>query len=141
MFSRQFPGQGGGLNSSHRTLIRKRGFIVLPFDKSSDASDYNINVPRDGRPNRASGSHSSAATTAAVLNEHIRNRDNPAFNDSGVISNVMSNSSSILDMSKMLFDRPLKILSLSKKDDARQAKRENAMKISMALHQYHLAKK
>jgi hypothetical protein len=139
MFSRQFPG-GGGLNSSHRTLIRKRGFIVLPFDKSSDVSDYNMNVPGDGRPHRTNGSHSSAST-AAVLNEHIRNHDAPGFNDSGVISNVISNSSSILDMSKMLFDRPLKILSLSKKDDARQAKRENAMKISMALHQYHLAKK
>jgi len=127
MFSRQFP--GGGLNSSHRTLIRKRGFIVLPFDKSSDVSDYNINVPGGGRPNRPGGSHSSAST-AAVLNENIRSYDTPGFN-----------SSSILDMSKMLFDRPLKILSLSKKDDARQAKRENAMKISMALHQYHLAKK
>ena len=114
MFFRQ-----NGPHSSHRTLIRKRGFIVLPFDKSSDYSDYNIKVDQDGTP-RSSSKH-----------QQINNENSTRMNS--FITNNLNNSMA-------LFDRPLKILSLSKKDDDRQAKREHTMKVSMALHQYNLAK-
>ena len=72
-----------------------------------------------------------------VTNEN--SLSNPSMSQHDMTTKM--NNSSLADMSKALFDRPLKILSLSKKDDARQAKREHAMNISIALHQYHMAKR